>query len=219
MFAGHVGAGLALGSLERRINVGVFIFAAVLIDFLLWAFVLFGWESVIITADYPATHQPAFTFPFSHGLLSAVSWSGLAGMAAFYYYRRLDKAGFRAAALVAMAVISHWLLDALVHVPELPVAGAASMKVGLGLWNTMPAALAVEAFIAAAGLFLFLSGTRLSRARAVGLTVLCLVVIISTVAGMIIAPPPPSVNAMAATSLVTIAVVCLLTGWLGRRPE
>ena len=71
MFAGHVGAGLAIGSLERRINVGVFIFAAVLIDFMLWLFVLLGRESVIIPADYAATHQPEFVFPYSHGLLAA----------------------------------------------------------------------------------------------------------------------------------------------------
>jgi TRAP-type C4-dicarboxylate transport system permease small subunit len=56
MFAGHIGAGLAIGRLERRINVGVFIFAAVLIDFMLWLFVLFGWESVTIPADFAATH-------------------------------------------------------------------------------------------------------------------------------------------------------------------
>jgi len=218
MFAGHVGAGLAIGSVERRINVGVFIFAAVLIDFMLWLFVLFGWESVIIPADYTATHQPDFVFPLSHGLLAATAWSVLAGAAAFLYYQRLERTRLRPAALIAAAVFSHWLLDALVHTPELPVMGAQSVKVGLGLWQSMAAALLVEAIIAAAGLYLFLSGAGLSRAKKHGLTMLGLVVIASTVMGMTVAPPPPSVNAMAATSLITIAAVCGLAGWLGKRP-
>lgn len=218
MFAGHIGAGLALARAERRVNVGVFIFAAVLIDFVLWLFVLLGWESVIIPANYAATHQPEFVFPYSHGLLAGIAWSALASTAAFYYYRRLEKTRLRAAALVAAAVFSHWLLDALVHVPELPVADAGSVKVGLGLWQSMHVALTAEALIAAAGLYLFLSGAGLSRARKLGLTALCLVVLSSTVAGMTVAPPPPSVTAMAATSLITIAMVCALAGWLGRRP-
>jgi hypothetical protein len=218
MFAGHIGAGLAIGSAERRINVGVFIFAAVLLDFVLWLFILLGWESVIIPADYTTTHQPEFVFPYSHGLLASIAWSALAGTTAFFYYQRLEKGRFRAAALISATVFSHWLLDALVHIAELPIAGAGSMKVGLGLWHSMPVALAAEALIAAAGLALFLSGAGLSRAKKLWLTVLCLVILAFTVIGMTVAPPPPSVNTMAATSLVTIAVVCALAGRLGRRP-
>jgi hypothetical protein len=216
MFAGHVGAGLAIGSAERRINIGVFVFAAVLLDFVLWLFVLLGWESVTIPANFAGTHQPEFVFPYSHGLLAGIAWSALASIAAFFYYRRMEKARFRVAALVVAAVFSHWLLDALVHAPELPIAGARSVKVGLGLWQSMPVALTAEAFIAAAGLYLFVSGSALSRAKKLGLTVLCLVILAFTVIGMTIAPPPPSVNAMAVTSLITIIMVCILAGRLGK---
>ena len=68
MFAGHVGAGLAIAGAERRLNVGVFIAAALLLDLVLWVFVLLGWESVAIPADFAHTHQAAFVFPYSHGL-------------------------------------------------------------------------------------------------------------------------------------------------------
>ena len=218
MFAGHVGAALAIGRAERRINVGVFIFAAALLDFVLWLFVLLGWESVTIPTNFASTHQPEFIFPYSHGLLASITWSALAGAAAFLWYPRLEEAKFRAAALVAAAVFSHWLLDALVHAPELPIAGASSVKVGLGLWQTMPVALITEAFITAAGLYLFVSGANLSRAKKLWLTLMCFIVLAFTVAGMTVAPPPPSVITMAVTSLVTIAVVCALGGWLGRIP-
>jgi uncharacterized membrane protein len=93
------------------------------------------------------------------------------------------------------------------------------MKVGLGLWKSMPVALAAEVFILVVGLCLFVPGASLSRAKKYWLTVLSLLILAFTVAGMTVAPPPPSVIAMAASSLVTIIVVCALACWLGRLPN
>jgi hypothetical protein len=42
------------------------------------------------------------------------------------------------------AVLSHWVLDLMVHVPELPLGGETAAKVGLGLWNVMPPSLMLE---------------------------------------------------------------------------
>lgn len=219
MFAGHVGAALAIGRAERRINVGAFVFAALLLDALLWLFVLLGWESVAIPANFAVTHQPEFVFPYAHGLLAGIAWSALGGAAIFIWTPRLKQERLRAAALIGAAVFSHWLLDALVHAPELPLAGAGSMKIGLGLWQNMPLALAAEAFILLAGLFLFVTGASLSRARKFWLALLSLLILALTGAGMTVAPPPPSAMAMAASSLATIIVVCALACWLGRLPS
>lgn len=215
MFAGHIGAALAIGRAERSVNVGAFVSAALLLDFVLWLFVLLGWESVLIPADFAATHQPDFVFPYSHGLLAALSWSLAAAVAAFVACTGLKQGRVLAAGLIAAAVFSHWLLDALVHAPELPLIGANSTKVGLGLWQSMPVALAVEAGIVVAGLALFLSGSALPRTRKLALAALCLLALGFTVLGMTVAPAPPSVLAMAASSLATIAVVCALAFWLG----
>ena len=214
MFAGHVGVALAIGRVERRVNVGVLALAALGLDLLLWAFVLAGWESVVIPADFPRRHQPEFAFPWSHGLLAAVGWSVLAGGLA---HAGLSRPAGRAAVCVAAAVFSHWVLDALVHVPEMPLAGAGSTRVGLGLWTAMPVALGLETLIVVAGLWLYLSGAGWSRARAAGLIALCGSVLAMTIVGMTVAPPPPSAAAMAASSLGAIAIVVALLGWLGRR--
>jgi hypothetical protein len=219
MFAGHVGAAMAIGRAERRVNVGALIFAAVFLDFVLWLFVLLGLESVTIPANFNNTHQPEFVFPYSHGLLSSIFWSVLASSVTYLWYPRLSQAKVRAAAIVGAAVFSHWFLDVLVHAPGLPVAGAGSAKVGLGLWDTMPIALAVEAFITMAGLYLFVSSTSLTRAKKIWLSVLSILILAFTVIGMTVAPPPPSVVAMASSSLATIVVVCSLACWIGRLPS
>ena len=66
-------------------NVGVFVVAALLLDLVLWLFVLLGWESVTIPANFANTHQPEFVFPYSHGLVASVVWSALAGTAALVW--------------------------------------------------------------------------------------------------------------------------------------
>jgi hypothetical protein len=218
MFAGHMGVGLALGRAEPRVNVGVFIAAGLLLDVVLWLFVLLGWESVTLPADFARTHQPEFVFPYSHGLLAALGWSALAGSAAFASYGHLGPARMRVAALVAAAVFSHWLLDALVHRPEMPLAGTSSARLGIGLWQNMPVAMTVEAAIVVAGLCLFLAGCGLSLGRRAALSILSLVVLGFTVVGMTMAPPPPSPQAMAGSSLAVLVLVCVVAGLLARPP-
>jgi hypothetical protein len=219
MFAGHVGAAMAIGRAERRVNVGLFVFAAVFLDFMLWLLVPLGLEAVEIPDNFTTTHQASFIFPYSHGLIAAVGWSVLAGATTYACFSRLGHARLRAGGLVAAAVFSHWLLDALVHAPELPLTTANSFKVGVWLWRTMPLALAVEGCIALAGLYLFTSGANLSSAKRMWLTVLVVLITGFTIVGMTVAPPPPSIIAMAASSLGIILVVSVLTGWLGKRRE
>ena len=88
MLAGHIGVALAIGRTERRVNVGVFVAAALLLDFLLWLFILLGAESVSIPPDFQVTRQVEFVFPYSHGLLAAAVWSAAGGVLASMLPRR-----------------------------------------------------------------------------------------------------------------------------------
>lgn len=219
MFAGHVGVALVIGCVERRVNVGVFVTAALLLDFLLWLFILLGWESVNIPDDFSSTHQPHFVFPYSHGLLAVGAWSVGAGALALLLCPDVKEARWGIAALVAVAVFSHWLIDVLVHRSEMPVTTSTSATVGLALWNNMPVALVVEAALVALGLCCFLPQSGLTRGKSLALGVPILIVLMFTVIGMTVAPPPPSASAMAVSSWVTLVVVCGLIAWLGRLPR
>jgi len=217
VLAGHIGVGLAISRAERRLNVGVFISAALLLDVLLWLFVLLGWESVVIPAEFAVIRQPKYVFPYSHGLLAGVLWSIMGGAIVFFsWHSRLPGKRLRAATLIGLAVFSHWLLDALVHIPELPLAGALSPRVGLGLWQHMTVALVVEALLVFIGLGLFLPGAVLRPFSKFALVVLSLVILMLSIAGMTVAPPAPSATSMAWSSLITLVAVCLLGFWFGR---
>ena len=214
MLAGHVGVALGLKRLAPRLNLGVLVAAALLPDLVLWVLVLRGLETVRIPDDYAIRHQLAFTFPWSHGLVACIIAAAVAGAVAMAMTRDAAVARIRAGVAVEAAVLSHWLLDALVHGPELPILGDDSPMLGLGLWDTLPVALAIEAAIALGGLWLYSRGSRTGRMKPIVATTL--LILAMTVAGMTVAPTPPSTGTLAFNSLAAILVFPVAYGWLDR---
>src|SRR5690242_10186135 len=155
MGIGHVAVGLGLKSVDRRINVGWLIFAALLPDFLLGWFVLAGLESFALPDDYASAHFLLFTFPWSHGLFAEIVWAAIAGVLTWRVSRRLS-----AAVAAAAAVLSHFVLDGIVHVKGLPLAGADGPSFGLGLWRNLWLELTIEVAMAALGLMIYRSAVR-----------------------------------------------------------
>ena|SRR5437899_5719279 len=103
MFAGHVGAALALGRTSRQIHAGILIFAALALDRILWILVLAGFERVDIPTDFARRHYLVFTFPHSHGLLASLGWSALGAGVAWWATRSWESKRGHAAAVVATA--------------------------------------------------------------------------------------------------------------------
>jgi hypothetical protein len=163
MGIGHAAVALGASRAEPRINVGLLIFAAFLADFLLGIFAVFGLEQAHVPADFASRHYLTFTFPYSHGMVSLLLWGVLLG-ALFCWLDRRDRT--RAFLVVAALVFSHFILDALVHVPELPLLGEKSQKLGLALWNHLPLELTLESLMAVVGLAVYWKlggGSKVSR--------------------------------------------------------
>src|ERR1041385_7145052 len=152
MGVGHAAVGLCATRILPRTNAGVLIFATCLADFLPGVFALFGLERAHVPSDFPSRHYLTFTFPYSHGLTSLIVWGIVLG--ALFCWK--DAANRRRIFLViAGLVISHFVLDGLVHVRELPLVGESSPKIGLGLWNYMPAELILETMMAIVGIVVY----------------------------------------------------------------
>ena len=152
MGIGHVALALGASRAEPRLNVGWLVFAAVLSDFLLGIFAMFGLEHATVPADFTSRHYLLFTFPYSHGLLALIVWSTILG---FLVSRALGFRGQRVGILVGLVALSHFLLDGLVHVAGLPLIGENSPKLGLGLWNHLPLELSLETLMAIGGIVIY----------------------------------------------------------------
>src|SRR6267378_6737190 len=210
MFVGHYGVSFAAKQAEPSIPLWVLFIAVQLLD-VLWApFVLLGIEKVRIVPGITASNPlDLYYMPYTHSLLAAVVWS----VVAFFVYRAVRPAPPRAAGIVGLAVFSHWMLDFLVHRPDLPLYDN-SAKVGLGLWNLPAVALGLEAALLFGGMLLYF---RLGTARRTAMLVFGMIMLAVQVY-VFFGPPPPSDKAAAGTALVSYIIFALVIRALERKP-
>jgi len=205
-----------LGGVERRLNLGHLALAALLLDILLWLFVLIGVENVNIPSNYQNLHYLAFDFPYSHGLAAALTWTLLA-FGLTLILTKIDSRRMIFAIMIATAVFSHWLLDFLVHIPDIPLAGEGSEKVGLSLWNHLPVALIVEGTLTLVGLTVYLTRQKLSRVKGLLIAGFTILLVGMTIVGQAFSPPPPSIPQLAIFSLITNLLIVGAAYRLGKR--
>jgi len=210
VFVGHIGAGLAVKRFEPRLNLGALLFAALFADLLLWVLVALGIESVGVPETTGAGRFFTFDFPVSHGLAASILWSALAAAAGWFLSAPAAPRRWKLASALALAVFSHFALDLVVHVPDLPVVGAASPKLGLGLWRHMAIALTLELLFAGGALLLYLRSARLSRPRSFLAAGTVAVAAALTATGPYLPGEPPPPGVLALSSLATLAVIVLL---------
>ncbi|HET7096282.1 MAG TPA: hypothetical protein VFJ68_02765 [Casimicrobiaceae bacterium] len=199
MFIGHFGVALAAKKVAPRPSLGTLTLAAWLVDGIWPVFLLLGWETVEIRPGITAVSPLDFvSYPYTHSLLAGVCWGAL--LAGAYYLLRRDRSG---ALWLALLVLSHWVLDFISHGPDMPL-GLRGPTLGLGLWYSVPATLAVEYGLLALGAWVYASATR-PRDRIGGWSLWMYVVILGVIYAASIIGPPPSARAVAIAGLL---------GWL-----
>ena len=218
MFLGHYGIALALKRAEPKLSLGT-LFVAVQLPDLLWGiFLLLGWERARIVPGHTAMTPLEFlTYPISHSLVGALAWSFVAAALYYSWPTRDTSRHWQAAAMVGLAVFSHYPLDVLVHIPDLPLSGSSSVKLGLGLWNNPVATLIAEALVFSAGLAIYItrrSNRHPVRLRRVVIVVLLLVV---TYVASVLGPVPPSMTVVAVSDIVFLLGIAALAAWADQR--
>lgn len=157
MFVGHYAASLALKRFEKRASLGVLFLAVQFVDILFFPLVLAGIERLNIVENFTqSTHFELEYMPYTHSFIGFLVWSGLA----YAIFRWVIIKSHSIAVVVALAVMSHWILDLIVHTPDMPLWNDASLKLGFGLWNNAVATYVLEAVLLLAGLWLYLRATK-----------------------------------------------------------
>lgn len=192
MFIGHHAAAMAGKRFAPQVSLGTLFFAATFLDLLWPILLLLNLEHVRIDPGNTAFTPLDFVhYPISHSLLTVIGWSIAVGV----IYRVVRK-NTNGAILVGAAVLSHWVLDFVTHRPDLPL-WPGGPKVGLGLWNSVPATIAVEAvlFIATVAMYLRATTARDRTGRIALWSLIVFVVVIYIV--NVTSPPPPNPTAIA----------------------
>ena len=204
MFIGHFAVAFGAKRAAPAVSLGTLFLAAQLADLLWPNFVLLGLEHFEVRPGATLVTPLEFvSYPYSHSLVALIGWSALA--AALYGMMRRSTVG---ALVIAAAVLSHWLLDVVTHKPDMPITFGGP-RLGLGLWNSIPATIAVEGVMFAAGVLLYVRSTRAKdRAGSFGLWAL-LLFLVGVYITNFISPPPPSTAAVAWTA----QAMWLLIAW------
>jgi hypothetical protein len=208
MFIGHFGVAMAAKRLAPMACLGTLFFAAEFLDLIWPILLLLGAEHVRIAPGITKVSPFDFyDYPISHSLLTVLGWSILLSGVHFAFRRE-----WRAASVLGIVVLSHWVLDFVTHRPDLPL-WPGGPKVGLGLWNSWPASITAEAAIFVAGLLVYLRSTYArDRVGDYGFWALAVFLALAWISSLI-AGAPPSATALAWGGL-TIWVTVPWAWWI-----
>jgi len=194
MFIGHYAVALGAKKYAPQVSLGVLFLACQLADLIWPNLVLLGLESVEIEPGVTVITPLNFIhYPYSHSLVALILW----GVIFAVVYMLLQRAGTKVAIVIAVLVVSHWVLDVLTHRADMPITLNESTLIGVGLWNFPILAVTSEILLFAVGVWIYTrSTTALNRKGTIGfwaLVIFLLAVYLATLLG----PPPPSEAAVA----------------------
>lgn len=130
MFIGHWSAAFIAADRPRSPSLPALFIGAQLIDWGFFSLMLTGAEAMRIAPGISVMNpMDLYKMPYTHSLAGAAVWAAAFGVVMWRVF-----GSWRAAWTGAAVVLSHWVLDLLVHVPDLTLDGQPP-KYGLGLWN------------------------------------------------------------------------------------
>ena len=192
MFLGHYGVALAAKRAAPETSLGWMVLGSQWLDLLWPVLLLAGVERVRIEPGLMPASALDFThYPVSHSLATVLGWGVLVGLA--YWVAKHRRRG---AVLLGGLVVSHWLLDAIVHRPDLPLWPGSDVMVGAGVWRSAGLTIGLEFAFLAAGLAVYARSTRPDDSVGRwGLWVMVLTLALFFLSSFV--APPPSVPALA----------------------
>ncbi len=150
MFIGHYGAAFVAAKHPKAPRLGALFVAAQFVDFGFFTLLLADAEHMRLTPGITAMNpMDLYDMPWTHSLIGAVAWGLAFGLVVGLFAR-----SWATAVIGGAVVVSHWLIDLIVHRPDLTLAGSPP-KLGLGLWNYPLIEMPLELLFAYGGLALY----------------------------------------------------------------
>jgi hypothetical protein len=213
MFVGHYGVSFAMQPAARRVPLWVWFIAVQWLDVVWSLLVLLGVEKLRIVPGFTqANALDLYYMPFTHGLPGSILLSLIFGaiVALFTAGNRL-----KTALLVAAASFSHWVLDLIVHTPDLPLYDN-SAKVGFGLWRNVALSFPLELITLLIGALVYVRVRKFKSAkgRYVFWGFIALLAVVQV--GGNFGPQPSSSQTMAITGFIFYGVLALLAALVER---
>lgn len=212
MFIGHWAPALVAATDRRAPSLGVLFVGAQLLDWLFFTFLLLGVEHMRMVPGITAMNpMDLYDMPYTHSLIGAVVWAGLFAVAVW-----LPRVDSRAALIGGAVVLSHWVLDLLVHRPDLTILGGPP-KWGLGLWNHPAIEMPLEVLLAGGALGFYLAQTRpRSGQSTIAIAVLVLVLALLQAVNWFAPQAREVTPGTSWLGLLAYGVATLAAFWLGR---
>ena len=216
MFVGHYAAAMAAKAIEPKAPMWTLAAASQLVDIGWSAFIITGVEHASVDPSLPGSTLVLDYMPWTHSLPAALAWSAGAALLVMV----LLHLPIWASVAVGLTVFSHWLLDLLVHRPDLAL-WPGGERVGLALWNYPVIEQAVEiGLIAICGAAWVGSRQTLGRFAWPALAFIGFLVVLQIVAMLSPQPEGPLEAASGATILaiyLVVVIVAALADLRGKR--
>jgi hypothetical protein len=218
MTTGHFGFAAVVKSSAPRVPLWALILSTYLLDVVFIVLAAAGIENFApLNPAHPAYGQVLIHAYYSHSLGGAALIAIIAGLLAHWAW------GKRAGAVIGAVVFSHWILDLIVHRPDLPILPGHLDHLpllGFGLWQLPAVSAVVELALALGGVYLYYRSARNAPAPsgqgderrihalvASGVTGLLLILLLAT----------DVLNLPLFIAIVLILLLMVLCGWLDSR--
>ncbi len=154
MVAGHFGLAAGIKKIAPRLPLWSLLLATFFLDVVFLFFAVAGLEKIapLDPANPNAYGGSLIQAYYTHSLVGALLISAIAGLLAGWHW------GKRGGYVIAGVVFSHWILDLIVHRPDLPIlpGNAGNLPLlGFGLWQYPTVSAIVELALVIGGTWFY----------------------------------------------------------------
>ncbi len=204
MFVGHYAAAFAAKAIEPKTPLWTLAAGCQLIDIGWSTFIMVGVEHASADPSLPGSTLVLYDMPWTHSLPGSLAWS----LGATLLCLVLLRLSMLSSVLVGASVFSHWLLDLLVHRPDL-LLYPGGPKVGFALWNYPVPEQALEI-----GLLAVFGATWVASRKTIGRTAwpaVAFITFLVTLQVVAMSMPPPGGQLGIQAGAMILAIYLLVT--------